>query len=99
VNLALTEEQQFVRQTFSTLFGKGADPARVRAAEPLGYDARLWAHVIATGAASPPFPSPSRPRPPACWPPAAHECFSTRHSREFVSCPSPLIRAPWTNSC
>jgi alkylation response protein AidB-like acyl-CoA dehydrogenase len=50
VNLALTEEQQFVRQTFSTLFGKGADPARVRAAEPLGYDARLWAHVIATGA-------------------------------------------------
>ena len=50
MNLALTEEQQFVRQTFSALFGKEADPARVRAAEPLGHDARLWAHVIATGA-------------------------------------------------
>src|ERR1700722_3091635 len=50
VNLALTEEQQFVRQTFSGLFGKEADPARVRAAEPLGYDPDLWAHLISTGA-------------------------------------------------
>ena len=50
MNLALTEEQQFVRQTFSALFGKEADPARVRAAEPLGHDSHLWAHVIATGA-------------------------------------------------
>src|ERR1700677_1999295 len=32
VNLALTEDQQLVRQTFSTLFSKEADPARVRAA-------------------------------------------------------------------
>jgi alkylation response protein AidB-like acyl-CoA dehydrogenase len=50
VNLALTEEQQFVRQTFSALFGKEADPARVRAAEPSGHDAELWGHLIATGA-------------------------------------------------
>ncbi len=50
MNLALTEEQQFVRQTFSALFGKEADPARVRAAEPLGHDPDLWAHLIATGA-------------------------------------------------
>jgi len=50
VNLALTEDQQFVRQTFSALFGKEADPARVRAAEPLGHDPDLWAHLIATGA-------------------------------------------------
>jgi alkylation response protein AidB-like acyl-CoA dehydrogenase len=50
VNLALTEEQQFVRQTFSALFAKEADPPRVRAAEPLGHDPRLWDHVIATGA-------------------------------------------------
>jgi alkylation response protein AidB-like acyl-CoA dehydrogenase len=50
VNLALTEEQQFVRQTFSGLFGKEADPARVRAAEPLGHDPDLWAHLISTGA-------------------------------------------------
>ena len=50
MNLALTEDQQFVRQTFSALFGKEADPARVRAAEPLGHDPDLWTHLIATGA-------------------------------------------------
>ena len=50
MNLALTEDQQFVRQTFSALFGKEADAARVRAAEPLGHDPDLWAHLIATGA-------------------------------------------------
>jgi len=50
VNLALTEEQEFVRRTFATLFAKEADPARVRAAEPLGHDPGLWAHMIATGA-------------------------------------------------
>ena len=50
VNLALTEDQQFVRQTFSALFSKEADPARVRAAEPLGHDPHLWTHLIATGA-------------------------------------------------
>jgi alkylation response protein AidB-like acyl-CoA dehydrogenase len=50
VNLALTEDQQFVRQTFSGLFSKEAEPARVRAAEPSGHDPQLWAHLIATGA-------------------------------------------------
>ena len=50
MNLALTEEQQFVRQTFSGLFAKEADPSRVRAAEPIGHDPDLWAHLIATGA-------------------------------------------------
>jgi alkylation response protein AidB-like acyl-CoA dehydrogenase len=50
LNLGLTEEQQFVRGTFSTLFGKEASPARVRAAEPRGHDPALWAQMIATGA-------------------------------------------------
>jgi alkylation response protein AidB-like acyl-CoA dehydrogenase len=50
VNLALTEDQQFVRQTFFGLFHKEADPARVRASEPLGHDPQLWRHLIATGA-------------------------------------------------
>ena len=50
MNLALTEDQQFVRQTFSGLFGKEADLARVRAAEPLGHDPGLWDQLIATGA-------------------------------------------------
>jgi alkylation response protein AidB-like acyl-CoA dehydrogenase len=50
VNLELTEDQQFVRQTFSGLFAKEADLPRVRAAEPLGHDPGLWDQLIATGA-------------------------------------------------
>jgi alkylation response protein AidB-like acyl-CoA dehydrogenase len=50
MNFALTEEQESVRQTFALLFSKEATPTRVREAEPLGHDAALWAHVIATGA-------------------------------------------------
>jgi alkylation response protein AidB-like acyl-CoA dehydrogenase len=50
VNLALTEEQQFVQHTFSILFDKESNPARVRAAEALGHDPALWTHIIATGA-------------------------------------------------
>jgi alkylation response protein AidB-like acyl-CoA dehydrogenase len=50
VNLALTEEQQFVKQTFAAIFGKEASPERVRAAEPLGHDSALWKRMIETGA-------------------------------------------------
>jgi alkylation response protein AidB-like acyl-CoA dehydrogenase len=50
VNLALTEEQQFLRETFSALFAKEASPTRVRQAEPLGHDPALWNQMIATGA-------------------------------------------------
>lgn len=50
MDLALTEEQQFVRQTFAALFDKEASSERVRAAEPLGHDPALWSHMIATGA-------------------------------------------------
>ena len=50
MNLALTEEQQFLRHTFAALFGKESSPERVRAAEPLGHDPKLWQLVMATGA-------------------------------------------------
>lgn len=50
MNLALSEEQQIVRQTFAALFGKESPPEKVRASEPLGHDADLWALVVATGA-------------------------------------------------
>ncbi len=43
VNLGLTEEQQALRQTFAALFAKEATSAVVRAAEPSGHDASLWA--------------------------------------------------------
>jgi alkylation response protein AidB-like acyl-CoA dehydrogenase len=43
VNLRLTEEQQALRETFAALFAKECMPDVVRAAEPLGHDAALWA--------------------------------------------------------
>ena len=43
VNLRLTEEQQALRETFAALFAKECTPDVVRAAEPLGHDASLWA--------------------------------------------------------
>lgn len=50
MNLGLTDEQRAVRELFANLFAKEATSERVRAAEPLGHDAVLWEHVIATGA-------------------------------------------------
>ena len=43
MNLRLTEEQQALRETFAALFAKECSPDVVRAAEPLGHDATLWA--------------------------------------------------------
>ena len=50
MNLALTDEQHFLRDTFSSLFAKEASPTRVRNAELIGYDSALWALLIETGA-------------------------------------------------
>jgi alkylation response protein AidB-like acyl-CoA dehydrogenase len=50
VRLGLSEDQRAVRQVFADLFAKESTPERVRAAEPLGHDATLWAHIISTGA-------------------------------------------------
>jgi alkylation response protein AidB-like acyl-CoA dehydrogenase len=50
LNLGLDDEQRALREVFADLFAKEAAPARVRAAEPLGHDEALWAHIISTGA-------------------------------------------------
>ncbi len=50
MNLALTEEQQFVRETFGSLFSREASPGRVREAEAAGHDPRLWDLLMKTGA-------------------------------------------------
>jgi alkylation response protein AidB-like acyl-CoA dehydrogenase len=50
MNLALTDEQHFLRDTFSSLFAKEAPPTRVRNTELIGYDSALWALLIETGA-------------------------------------------------
>src|ERR1700722_16506319 len=50
MNLSLTDEQHFLRETFSSLFAKEASPTRVRNAESMGHDPALWELLIETGA-------------------------------------------------
>src|SRR5215211_5383832 len=42
MNLALSDEQELLRDTFARLFATESTPERVRDAEPLGFDAALW---------------------------------------------------------
>ena len=46
---SLDGDQQDVRDAFSDFFLKEASSAVVRAAEPLGYDARLWSALVDMG--------------------------------------------------
>jgi alkylation response protein AidB-like acyl-CoA dehydrogenase len=50
MNLALTEEQELLRDTFADLFAAQSSPERVRRAEETGFDAELWRHLAETGA-------------------------------------------------
>jgi alkylation response protein AidB-like acyl-CoA dehydrogenase len=45
MDLHLSSEQQQLVDAFAALYAKQASPERVRAAEPLGFDAALWAQV------------------------------------------------------
>jgi alkylation response protein AidB-like acyl-CoA dehydrogenase len=49
MDLALSDEQEQLVDSFADLFAKQAAPERVRAAEPLGHDAVLWDTLVATG--------------------------------------------------
>src|ERR1700690_3687202 len=46
---SLDGDQQDVRDAFSEFFLKESSSSVVRAAEPLGYDARLWAALVGMG--------------------------------------------------
>src|SRR5262245_25649995 len=50
MNLALTPEQEQLRDTFAELFARESSPARVRRAERSGFDAELWRRLPETGA-------------------------------------------------
>ena len=50
MELSLDEEQQAIEALFSGFFEKECPIDRVRAAEPLGFDAELWRAIAATGA-------------------------------------------------
>jgi alkylation response protein AidB-like acyl-CoA dehydrogenase len=49
VNLDLSDDQLALRAAFATLLSKESSPERVRAAEPLGFDAALWRHLVRVG--------------------------------------------------
>jgi len=50
MNLAFTEEQELLRDTFADLFAVQSSPERVRRAEETGFDTELWRHLAETGA-------------------------------------------------
>jgi alkylation response protein AidB-like acyl-CoA dehydrogenase len=50
VDLGLSEEQHQLVSSFSSLLGKESSVERVRAAEPHGFDERLWRSLVDTGA-------------------------------------------------
>ncbi|HZP29583.1 MAG TPA: acyl-CoA dehydrogenase family protein, partial [Acidimicrobiia bacterium] len=49
VTPALDADQDALRDAFGAFFAKESAPERVRAAEPLGFDARLWSRLAALG--------------------------------------------------
>ena len=49
MNLGLSEEQKLLRESFAKLMRAESTPARIRAAEPLGYDPELWTSLVAFG--------------------------------------------------
>jgi alkylation response protein AidB-like acyl-CoA dehydrogenase len=52
VDLRPSDEQQQLADAFGALYGKESSPERVRAAEPLGFDERLWHQLLDLGALS-----------------------------------------------
>ena len=49
ITATLTDDQSALRDAFGAFFAKESPPERVRAAEPLGFDARLWEQLVALG--------------------------------------------------
>jgi alkylation response protein AidB-like acyl-CoA dehydrogenase len=49
LNLQLDDEQGMLRESLDRLFQKESTSARVRAAEPLGFDPALWSEIVALG--------------------------------------------------
>jgi alkylation response protein AidB-like acyl-CoA dehydrogenase len=50
MDLRPTDEQEQLVGAFAALYAKESSSERVREAEPLGFDARLWAQLVETGA-------------------------------------------------
>ena len=50
MNLHLSKQQQMLQDMFGKMFRQESTPARIRTAEPSGFDAELWAQLVACGA-------------------------------------------------
>src|SRR5262245_18466666 len=50
LDLTLTEDESLIERTFAKFLDAESGAARVRAAEPLGFDPALWEQTIATRA-------------------------------------------------
>src|SRR3546814_4269216 len=50
MKLGIPDDSVPVQEMFEGFFAEESSPARVRAAEPLGFDAALWRELVATEA-------------------------------------------------
>ena len=50
MDLTLTEDDSLIERTFEKLLAAESGPAKVRAAEPLGFDPALWKQVVSASA-------------------------------------------------
>jgi alkylation response protein AidB-like acyl-CoA dehydrogenase len=48
-DFSLSDEHEAIEEAFAGFFAKECPPARVRKAEPLGFDAELWAQLVEMG--------------------------------------------------
>jgi alkylation response protein AidB-like acyl-CoA dehydrogenase len=49
MNLGLSEDSEIIKSTFERFFANEVTPARVRAAEPVGFDVDLWRKLVELG--------------------------------------------------
>ena len=50
MDLALSEDQQSIKEAFANFFAKESPPEKVREAEPIGFDDTMWRRLVDTGA-------------------------------------------------
>ena len=46
MNLSLPEDSRLVKEMFQRFFATESTPARIRAAEPVGFDDKLWRQLL-----------------------------------------------------
>ena len=60
MDLPLSDSEEAIRRRFEELFARESSPARVRSAEPLGFDRELWQQVVTCGGIAAAIADPGR---------------------------------------